>query len=52
MDPRCFCCTTLRDVIFIKQCFVSVVSTNRALQHAAVCWVAVGGIGAIVLTLG
>src|SRR3954466_13287968 len=26
MDPQCFCCTTLRDVIFMKRCSVDVMS--------------------------
>ena len=26
MDPQCFCCTTLRDVIFTEQCSVDVMS--------------------------
>src|SRR3954468_1814838 len=26
MDPQCFCCTTLRDVIFTERCSVDVIS--------------------------
>ena len=48
----CFCCTTLVDVILMKRCFVSVMSTTCALQHAVVCWVTAAGIRANVLTLG
>ena len=28
MDPQCFCCTTLRDVIFTEWCSVDVMSTT------------------------
>src|SRR3954471_3957004 len=28
MDPQCFCCTTLRDVIFTERCSVDVMSTT------------------------
>jgi hypothetical protein len=40
--PLCFCCTTLRDVIFVKWYFTSVMSTTCILQHAVVCWVTTG----------
>jgi hypothetical protein len=35
----CFCCTTLRDVIFVKWYFMSVMSMTCIPQHAVVCWV-------------
>ena len=35
-DLQCFCCTTLRDVIFAEWCSVSVMSTTCVLQHAVV----------------
>ena len=28
MDPQCFCCTTLRDVLFTERCSVDVISTT------------------------
>jgi hypothetical protein len=32
MDLRCFCCTTLRDVILVRQCFIGVMSTTCILH--------------------
>jgi hypothetical protein len=52
LDPQCFCCTTLRDVILVEGCFTSVISTTCILQHAVVCCVTAAGIRAIALTLG
>jgi hypothetical protein len=52
LDPQCFCCTTLRDVILVEGCSASVISITCILQHAVVCWVTVAGIRAIALTLG
>ena len=37
MDQLCFCCTTLRDVIFADWYFAHVMSTTGILQHAVVC---------------
>jgi hypothetical protein len=51
LDPQCFCCTTLRDVIIVEGCSASVISTTCILQHAVVCWVTAAGIRAIALTL-
>jgi hypothetical protein len=39
VDPQYFCCTTLRDVIFVELSSISVISTTCVLQHAVVCWV-------------
>jgi hypothetical protein len=39
LDPQCFCCTTLRDVILVEGCSASVISMTCILQHAVVCWV-------------
>jgi hypothetical protein len=39
LGPQCFCCTILRDVIFVEACSASVISTTCILQHAVVCWV-------------
>jgi hypothetical protein len=36
---QCFCCTILRDVIFVEACSASVISMTCILQHAVVCWV-------------
>jgi hypothetical protein len=36
---HCFCCTILRDVMFVEACSASVISTTCILQHAVVCWV-------------
>jgi hypothetical protein len=52
VDPQCFYCTTLRDVIFVEWSFISVISTTCVLQHAVVCGVTTVGIRAIALTLG
>jgi hypothetical protein len=52
LDPQCFYCTTLRDVILVEGCSASVISTTCILQHAVVCWVTAAGIRAIALTLG
>jgi hypothetical protein len=49
---QCFCCTILRDAIFVEACSASVISTTCILQHAVVCWVTAAGIRAIALTLG
>ena len=51
-DLQCFCCTTLRDVIFAERCSVSVMSTTCVLQHVVVRGVTAVGIRAIALTLG
>ena len=51
-DLQCFCCTTLRDVIFAERCSVSVMSTTCVLKHAVVRGVTAVGIRAIALTLG
>jgi hypothetical protein len=32
MDLRCFCCTTLMDVILVRQCFIGVMSTSCILH--------------------
>ena len=52
LDSQCFCCTTLRDVIFTERCSVSVMSTTCILQHEVVHGVTAVGIRAICLTLG
>jgi hypothetical protein len=52
LDPQCFCCTTLRDVILVEGCSTSIISTTCILQHAVVCWVTAAGIKVIALTLG
>jgi hypothetical protein len=39
LGPQCFCCTILRDVIFVEAWSASVMSTTCILQHAVVCWV-------------
>jgi hypothetical protein len=51
LGPQCFCCTILRDVIFVEDCSASVISTTCILQHVVVCWVTAAGIRAIALTL-
>jgi hypothetical protein len=43
LGPQCFCCTILRDVIFVEACSASVISTTCILQHAMVCWVTADG---------
>jgi hypothetical protein len=43
LGPQCFCCTILRDVIFVEACSASVMSTTCILQHAVVCWVTAAG---------
>ena len=48
----CFYCTTLRDVIRVKRCFICVISMTCILHHAVVCWVTAAGIRANALTLG
>jgi hypothetical protein len=35
--PAMFCCTTLRDVIFVDWYFVNVISTTGILHHEVVC---------------
>jgi hypothetical protein len=52
LGPQCFCCTILRDVIFVEACSASVTSMTCILQHAVVCWFTAAGIRAIALTLG
>jgi hypothetical protein len=37
VDPQYFYCTTLRDIIFVKWYFVSIISMNYTLQH--VYWI-------------
>jgi hypothetical protein len=32
VDLRCFCCTTLMDVILVRRCFISVMSTTCILH--------------------
>ena len=39
VDPQCFCCTTLRDVIFMDKSFRECYVTTCTLQYALVCWV-------------
>jgi hypothetical protein len=39
LGPQYFCCTILRDVIFVEGCSASIISTTCILQHAVVCWV-------------
>jgi hypothetical protein len=51
LGPQCFCCTILRDVIFVEACSASVISTTCILQYAVVCWVTAAGIRANALTL-
>jgi hypothetical protein len=41
-----FCCTTPRDVIFAEWYFVNVISMTGILQHAVVCRVTAGSVGA------
>ena len=41
VDPQCFCCTTLRDVIFTDKSFRECYVMTCALQYAVVCWVTV-----------
>jgi hypothetical protein len=41
---QCFCCTILRDAIFVEACSASVISTTCILQHAVVCWVTAGSL--------
>jgi hypothetical protein len=50
-DPQCFCCTTLRDVIFANWYFVSVMSTNCTLQHAVVYWVTKNALSIVTIRL-
>jgi hypothetical protein len=44
LGPQCFCCTILRDVIFVEACSASVISMTCILQHVVVCWVTARGL--------
>jgi hypothetical protein len=41
-DAQCFCCTTLRDVIFIKGDFREYYINDLYTTYAVVCWVTAG----------
>jgi hypothetical protein len=39
MDPQCFCCTTLRDVIFTEGDIREYYINDLYTTHVVVCWV-------------
>ena len=41
-DPQCFCCTTLRDVIFMKGYFRKYYINDLYTTHVVVYWVTAG----------
>jgi len=52
LDPHMFLLYHSEGCNAYERCFISVMSTTCALQHAVVCWVTAAGIRANVLTLG